>query len=301
MKIFFANRRFLIALLLLAAVGAGLAAWAFLYEPNTLTIHNYRIAVPELDSAFDNFKIVAISDVHGGSNFVDATKIRRVRELANAENADLIVLLGDFVAQQAGDHTSLKMPMAAIADSLQGLKAKDGVFAVIGNHDLWYGEQKVQAELERVGITVLNSAAVKIERANQSFILLGLPEILQYGSREKFAADAGDALAKLGDAGDAPIIALVHNPDAFAWMHEKPEIYKNFRLVFAGHTHGGQCDFPVVGSPIVPSSYGQKYAKGLIEENGRQLFVTTGVGTSILPARFRVPPEIAVITVDSER
>ncbi len=130
-------------------------------------------------------------------------------------------------------------------------------------------------------------------------MLLGLPEILKYGSREKFAADATNALAKLGDAGDAPIIALVHNPDAFAWMHEKPEDYKNVRLVLAGHTHGGQCDFPIVGSPIVPSSYGQKYAKGLIEENGKQLFVTTGVGTSIFPVRFRVPPEIAVIELSA--
>ena len=299
MKLFPANRSYLMVLLLLAAIAAGLAAWAFLYEPNTLSTQNRRIAIPELNPAFDKFKIVAISDIHGGSNFVDAAKIRRIVELANLENADLIVLLGDFVSQQAGDHSLLKMPMAEIADSLRGLKARHGVFAVIGNHDWWYDEKKVQAELERVGITVLNPAAVKIERANQSFVLLGLPEILKYNSREKFAVDARGALAKLGDAGETPVIALVHNPDAFAWMHEKPAEYKNIRLVLAGHTHGGQCDFPVVGAPVVPSSYGQKYAKGLIQENGKQLFVTTGVGTSIMPARFRVPPEIAVIELST--
>ena len=69
--------------------------------------------------------------------------------------------------------------------------------------------------------------------------------------------------------------------------------------MIAGHTHGGQVWLPVLGRPIVPSSYGQKFAAGHVKDNGLDIFVTTGVGTSILPFRFMVPPEIAVLTIRS--
>ena len=90
---------------------------------------------------------------------------------------------------------------------------------------------------------------------------------------------------------NAPVIALTHNPDIFPWMPARVS------LTLAGHTHGGQVNFPFFGRPIVPSGFGQRYAAGHIEEDGRHLFVTTGIGTSGLPVRFRVPPEIAVITI----
>jgi predicted MPP superfamily phosphohydrolase len=91
------------------------------------------------------------------------------------------------------------------------------------------------------------------------------------------------------------IIALTHNPDIF------PEIPPNVELTLAGHTHGGQVDFPLIGRIVVPSDYGQRYAAGHVEERGKHLFVTTGIGTSIFPVRFRVPPEIAVLTLRSTR
>jgi predicted MPP superfamily phosphohydrolase len=71
-------------------------------------------------------------------------------------------------------------------------------------------------------------------------------------------------------------------------------------LILAGHTHGGQVWFPILGSLVVPSSYGQKYASGHIKDFDVDMFVTTGIGTSILPIRFLVPPEIAVIEIYSE-
>jgi predicted MPP superfamily phosphohydrolase len=92
---------------------------------------------------------------------------------------------------------------------------------------------------------------------------------------------------------DEPVIVLEHNPDVF------PDVPERVALTLAGHTHGGQVALPLLGRPIVPSRYGQRYAYGLVVEGGRSLFVSPGIGTSILPVRFRVPPEISLVTVTS--
>jgi predicted MPP superfamily phosphohydrolase len=97
------------------------------------------------------------------------------------------------------------------------------------------------------------------------------------------------------------IIVLEHSPDIFYILQYHKTLGKDFKLMLAGHSHGGQVWFPVLGRPIVPLSYGQKYAYGHIRENEMDMFVTSGVGTSILPIRFFVPPEIAVLTIKSEK
>jgi predicted MPP superfamily phosphohydrolase len=89
------------------------------------------------------------------------------------------------------------------------------------------------------------------------------------------------------------MIALTHNPDIL------PRLPTLLQLTLAGHTHGGQVNIPLLGRRIVPSEFGQRYAAGHIEEAGKHLFVTTGIGTSVFPVRFRVRPEIAVLTLRS--
>lgn len=98
-------------------------------------------------------------------------------------------------------------------------------------------------------------------------------------------------LAKITD--QSPVIALTHNPDLF------PRLPSYIALTLAGHTHGGQCVFPFIGRPIVPSKFGQRYAAGYLIEDQKSLFVTSGLGTSILPVRFGVPPEIALLKLVS--
>ena len=94
-----------------------------------------------------------------------------------------------------------------------------------------------------------------------------------------------------GVTNSAPVIVITHNPDVF------PLVPNRVCLTIAGHTHGGQVALPLVGRLIVPSKYGQRYAIGHIREEGRDLFVTSGVGTSIIPVRFRVPPEIVFLEI----
>lgn len=291
------RRKILIICVFLFSVLLFLSLWALWYEPSSLIVKNYDLKITKWNPAHDNLKIVAISDIHGGSNFVDEEKIKQVVRLTNEQNADLVVLLGDFVSEQFFNQRELKMPINAIADSLIGLKAKYGVFAVIGNHDLDYGDEKVRTELERVGIRVLDAESLTLSINGENLTVLGLPEYLKYKNLQNYDDDSLAALA--GSDADANILALVHNPDTIFFVTGSNSISPNLRLILTGHTHGGQVRLPIFGSLIVPSNYGQKYALGEIIENGVTVFVTTGIGTSVFPVRFGVPPEISVLTVSS--
>ena len=105
--------------------------------------------------------------------------------------------------------------------------------------------------------------------------------------------DVATALAAVENDG-APVILMTHNPDVF------PVVPDRVALTLAGHTHGGQVRLPFIGRPIVPSRFGARFAAGHVVEGDRRLFVATGLGTSILPVRFRVPPAVALLTVTFE-
>jgi predicted MPP superfamily phosphohydrolase len=172
---------------------------------------------------------------------------------------------------------------------LRRLAAPLGVFAVLGNHDRWHDTRQIEIEnmLETAGITILEDAAVAAVSGQCQFSLVGLSDF--WTGPRKYRS----ALAKLPRG--APIVAFTHNPDVFPIV---PEVVD---LTFAGHTHGGQVYFPALGRLIVPSRYRQRYAAGHIIEQGRHLFVSPGLGTSILPVRFLVPPEVSVVTIRSAK
>ena len=283
------------------AVGLLALAYSYFVEPRRLVVNSSDISIEHWNKAFDGLRIVAISDIHGGSNGVDEAQLRRVVEAANTEDADLIVLLGDYVSQTGprgnDGRRALQMPVKTIAGHLSGLRAKLGVFAILGNHDGWYGDDEIANELTAHGIKVLNGDVATVQRNGATLRILGLKDQLKIVTWEAYNAEARSLLAPTDGMGD--VLVLQHSPDVAPIITDNVPISRDLRLMISGHTHGGQVWLPVLGRPIVPSSYGQKFAAGHVRDRGLDIFVTTGIGTSILPFRFMVPPEIAVLTIRS--
>ena len=279
-------------------------AYAYFIEPRRLVVNHYELKIKDWNRAFDGLRVAVISDIHAGSNGIDGAKMREIVSRTNEQNVDAIFLLGDYVSQvrQAGmpiTESGLRMEPATIANSLSGFSAKYGVFVVLGNHDEWSDGARVSAEFERVGYRVLNGKLAEIKlNDSQKLRILGLKDHTNIGIWKLYSDDAKNILASGEGTGD--VIVLQHSPDVVPVITGELSISNDLKIMFAGHTHGGQVWLPVIGAPVIPSSYGQKFARGHVKDAGLDVFVTSGIGSSILPLRFMVTPEIAVVTIRSE-
>lgn len=267
--------------LVLISIGLALGVDTLFVEPARLVVNRQELRLPTWPSELAGLRIAFLSDLHVGSPHWGLARLHELVQQVNSERADLILLGGDYLINDIwfGKHVDAE----SIARELGALRAPLGVFAVLGNHDWWNDGPKVRAAFEAQGVTVLDDEVRRIHFNGRSLCLLGVRD----ETERQRSAQKELELALPG----MPLLVLMHEPDLFAELDERAT------LTLAGHTHGGQVDLPFLGRRVVPSRYGARYAAGHIVENGRHLFVTTGVGTSIIPVRFRVPPEIALLTL----
>ena len=272
--------------LLLACCAATLAVpgYAFGLEPHwRLAVRRHRVESwrgPRLRAAI-------IADLHAGEPFMGPARVRRIVASAQALRPDLVLMLGDYGSTNRW--VTRLTPPAEIAPILAGLRAPLGCYAIAGNHDWWDDAAATTRAaapewlraLAAAGVTTLQNRA---ERHPAGFWIAGLDS--QGAFRRRGADDLAGTLAQLTD--DAPAILLAHEPDIF------PRVPERIALTLSGHTHGGQVRL-LGWSPHVPSRFGNRYALGHVREGRRELIVSGGLGTSILPVRFGVPPELTLV------
>jgi hypothetical protein len=258
--------------------------WAFLVEPNRLVVRQETITIAKWPKELNDLKIAVMSDIHVGGWFIDDKKLRLIIERTNQLQPDLTVILGDYMSGESS--TSHRVEPEVFGEVLKDLHAPLGVYSVLGNHDWWWDGRRVRRGLEANGIKVLEDEVSEVKVRNSSVWLAGLADLWTRPQR----IDQTIAQVPQGQ----PVIALTHNPDIF------PRVPQRVSLLLAGHTHGGQVRFPIIGTLIEPSNFGERYVRGHVFENNHHLFVTTGIGTSIIPVRFGVPPEIVLLTVKSQ-
>lgn len=273
------------AVIVLFLIGLALAAWSVLIEPAMLKVTRADLTPQRWPKELEGFKVVAISDIHAGSPFINMAKLEQIVELANSQDPDLTVLLGDYVIQSVPGGSFIS-PID-FAPVLGKLKSRTGVYAILGNHDWHYGGAAVKKAFEDAGISVIDNSHREISFRGATFNLVGIGDCFTAHDNLKKAYEGID----IGKA----TINITHTPDVFVRLPEWADI------MFAGHTHGGQVNLPFVGRLVIPSNFGQRFAIGHVREGDRDLYVTSGIGTSILPIRFRVPPEIAVVTLSAGR
>ena len=282
------RRAFMLGTLGLGALGmSATAGYAAGVEAQSLVVTRYRPTPPGWPVG-QRLTVTVIADLHAGGPNMGLARVRDVVEVGNFLSSDLIVLLGDYFATHR--FVTERVPHDAWAGELARLKAPLGVFAIYGNHDWWYDIAGVRAALARVKIPVLENDAVLLGAGSRRFWLAGLGDQIAFRIARGIFRGIDDLPGTLARVrGDEPVILLVHEPDIF------PRVPDRVALTLAGHTHGGQVRLPLVWPSFVPSSYGARFAYGHIVEDGRHMIVSGGLGTSVVPARLGVPPEIVRI------
>jgi predicted MPP superfamily phosphohydrolase len=243
------------------------SAWRF---GDRFSVNEERIWLDALPSAFHGLRIVQISDIHHGLFLPKEWLSAAVRQ-ANRLNPDIIALTGDFV-------TYSRRNIGSAAELLGRLRARHGVFAVLGNHDFRVDADAITRALSRQHIDVLRNRHVPLRFGGDSIYLVGVDD---YG----YGADLRRAIR--GVPREAATVLLAHNPRVIHLASRN-----NVSLVLSGHTHGGQVNLPLLGTVYGRSPERLRYKIGWDRMGATQIYVSRGIGTIVLPWRLRCPAEI---------
>jgi len=244
-------------------------------------VHRLAITVPGWPRWQRPLCVAYLSDLHLGSHAGDVARLEAIVAEAAQFEPDLALHGGDFVNMQP--FGGGRVPPHVTATILARLTAPCGRFAVLGNHDYTYGPRAVADALRENGITVLDDEVASVEHEAHALHILGIPDAHATSAR---------GLDLIRSLSAQPTLVLAHDPAWFAYLPPGPH------LMLAGHTHGGQVRLPGIGVVFNASKAPLRWSHGLVNEGGRQLYVTAGLGTSGVPLRIGVPPEYAVLDIN---
>lgn len=264
------------SILFIVAVFGFLVIYAAAIEPNWIQVNEQAVYVNGLPKAFEGFRIVQISDLHG--------KVFLHKQLASVINSlrpDLVVITGDVFDEQK------RVPLNYAKAVLDGITSKHGIFYVFGNNDLYLGKTKIKDELAQINIRAMDDEKAKIMILGEVLNLIGL----NYPYYDEVTLSRILAGAESGTK-----IILDHRPEIISTAAKA-----GVDLVLVGHTHGGQILSPYVPSfiTVVEPGY-EKYLSGLYSVGYTQMYVNRGLGVSNIPLRFLVRPEITLITLHTK-
>ena len=295
MSSFPTRRRFL----QMGAAGAGVVALAIagdgtIFEANRPRLVSIEIPLPRLADPWDGFRIAQLSDLHYDDYF-SVVPLRKAIDIVNGLQPDLVVLTGDFVtARGQRSHVAAVQAVKAAtkmiepcAQLLAQIRARSGILAALGNHDLDSDTAHIVEVLQAHDIPVLRNRSVPFEREGTRLWISGVDDILL--GRPKL-----DRALK-GIPSDEPVVLLAHEPDWADYVAKHP-----VDLQLSGHSHGGQIRIPFLGAPYLPP-LARKYPWGLRQIGRLTLYTNSGIGTIDLPIRLGCPPEVTLITLRKAR
>jgi predicted MPP superfamily phosphohydrolase len=251
-------------------------AWA---QPHH--VRRYTLTLPGWPRFARPLRIVLLADLHVGSHTGDVARFAAIAREAAALSPDLVLLGGDYVNMQLFGRG--RVPPRVIARMLAKIAGRHGRFAIMGNHDYVYGADDVTAAFREQGIAVLDHERGSFIYEKHEIAVVGVPDA--HVIREEARALVA------GLATERPTIVLAHDPAWFADLPEGPF------LMLSGHTHGGQIRLPLFGVVHNASRAPLHWSHGLVVERGRHLIVSAGLGTSSIPLRIGVPPELVAVEV----
>lgn len=271
--------------------------WGAIFNRYNIDVCEVEIEIPGLPEEFNGYTIAQISDMHVGSYGSDTTFLSRVVREVNGLNPDMIAFTGDIVNRRSSE-------LKPFVGTLKGLKAKDGVFSILGNHDYgdyytWKSESDKQVNMDELydmqqamGWKMLNNETAFIHRSNDSIAIIGVenvgdPPFRTYGDLDAAYSTLGDPVTK---------ILLSHNPAH--WVNDiKDAPDKNIALTLSGHTHAMQMSaFGFSPAALRYDTWGGLYG----DNDNHQLYVNIGIGEVAIPARIGATPEITLITLKAK-
>lgn len=275
----------------LLAVGfAAAPGYGAVVEPQRLTTRRYTVPIAGLPAGLVGLRLVQFADPHLGPRVTEsfvAEAVRRAIEL----QPDVVVFNGDYVADGVGEIDRVADLMKPLADA-----ARIGAVGVLGNHDWWGDGPRMRDAMRRVGVRMIDNDRVWIDAGAHKLTDTPSPDGLALVGLGDLTEDVTDFdRAFDGVETRTPRVVVAHQPDSAELPEMKDPDGPRVDLLLSGHTHGGQVRIPFIGTPLVPSKFGQRYAGGLIQHPRFPVVVSRGVGLSLLPVRIGVPPELTLI------